>query len=288
MKILITGANGHLGSRAVKELCIGDEVHAIVRTNPTIVLPSVTYHTIDFSSDWSSKVLPDQIDAVIHLAQSRHFREFPQQALKIFQVNVQSTAKLLDYALQAGARRFVLASTGGLHRPSESVISEYSPIDPPDGPLAYYFQSKHTAELLADPYKDLMDITILRPFFIYGPGQSSDKLIARLIASVREGQPIKLAGRYGFVINPVYVDDVVALLNSILDARGSRTLMVAGPDALSIRGIADEIGKQIGRNPEYEQTEGCDDRLIADYRAAETLLGRPLTKFLDGISRLLQ
>ena len=288
MKILVTGANGHLGARAVKELCIGNEVHAIVRTNPTIALSGVTYHKIDLSSDWSAKVLPDRIDAVIHLAQSRHFREFPQQALEIFQVNVEATIQLLDYALRASARRFVLTSTGGLHRLSESVIGECSPVDPPDGPLAYYFQSKHAAELLSDPYKNLMDISVLRPFFIYGPGQPPDKLIARLVASVRDGQRIKLAGRDGLVINPVFVDDAVALLFSILDTPGSRTLMVAGPDALSIREIADAIGKQVGRNPVYEPTEGDEGRLIADHRPAEALLGRPMTRFSDGISRLLR
>lgn len=288
MKILVTGANGHLGARAVKELCIENEVHAIVRAIPTIPLSSLTYHTINLSSNWSAKTLPDQIDAVIHLAQSRNFREFPQQALEIFQVNVQSTATLLDYALRAGAKRFVFASTGGLHRPSASVLGEDAPVDPPVGPLAYYFQSKHAAELLANSYKELIDITVLRPFFIYGPGQSPDKLIARLLASVRDGHVIKLAGRDGLVINPVFVDDAVALLRSILDTPGSRTMMVAGPDALSIREIADAIGKQVGRNPVYDQIEGGEGRLIADHRAAETMLDRPLTKFSDGISRLLR
>ncbi len=288
MKILITGANGHLGARAIKELCIGNEVHAIVRANPNNPLSGITYHTIDLSNDWSVKMLPDDIDAVIHLAQSRYFREFPQQALEIFQVNVESTAKLLDYALRAGAQRFLLASTGGLHRPSASVLGGCSLVDPPDGPLTYYFQSKHAAELLADSYKDLIDVSVLRPFFIYGPDQSPDKLIARLLASVRDGQPIKIAGRDGLVINPVFVDDVVALLLSLLDTSGSRKMMVAGPDALSIREIADAIGKQIGRKPVYEQIEGDEERLIADHRAVEVMLDRPLTKFSDGISRLLR
>jgi UDP-glucose 4-epimerase len=287
MKILITGANGHLGSRAVKQLRIGNEVHAIVRANPAVALPDVTYHKIDLSSDWSTKVLPDHIDVVIHLAQSRHFRQFPEQALEIFQVNVESTTKLLDYALRAYAKRFVLASTGGLHRPSESMIGEFSPVDPPVGPLAYYFQSKHAAELLANPYKELIDILVLRPFFIYGQGQSDDKLIARLFTSVRDGHVIKLVGRDGLVINPVFVDDVVELLLSILDTPGSRTMTVAGPDALSIREIADLIGKKFGRNPVYEQTEGVEGRLIADHRAFENMLDRPLTKFSDGISQLL-
>lgn len=288
MKILVTGANGHLGARAIKELCIGNEVHAVVRAKPTIAQPSVTYHAIDLSRDWSSKVLPDRIDAVIHLAQSRHYREFPQQALEIFGVNTASTAKLLDYASVAGAKRFILASTGGLHRPSESMIGEDSPVDPPDGPLEYYFRSKQAAELLARPYMESMDITILRPFFIYGPGQSPDKLIARLLASIRDGQPIKLAGRDGLVINPVFVDDVAGLLLQILDAPSGRTLMVAGPEALSVRAIACEIGRHFGRPPIFEQTEGEEGRLIADHRAMETLLGRSLTVFSEGVSRLLR
>lgn len=288
MRILVTGANGHLGLRAIEKLRIDNEVFAVVRAIPRTARRNVTYHAIDLSSDWSATALPDRIDAVIHLAQSRHFRGFPPQALEIFQVNLASTAKLLDYALRAGARSFVLASTGGLHRPSESMIAESSAVDPPEGPLEYYFRSKQAAELLAGPYKGSMDITILRPFFIYGPGQSPDKLIARLVASIRDGQPIKLAGRDGLVINPVFVDDVVELLLAILDAPGSRTLMVAGPDALSMRAIADAIGRQVGCSPIFEQTKDDEGKLIADHRAAETLLGRSLTGFSEGISRLLR
>ncbi len=132
-----------------------------------------------------------------------------------------------------------------------------------------------------------MNISILRPFFIYGPGQSSEKLIARLVTSVCDGKRITIAGKDGLIINPVFVDDVVALLLSILDTPGNRTLMLAGPDALSIRAIADLIGRQVGHDPIYEQTDGNGGRLIADHRTAENLLGRPMTRFTDGISRLL-
>jgi UDP-glucose 4-epimerase len=288
MRILVTGANGHLGLRAIEKLGIDNEVYAVVRAIPGTARCNVTYHAIDLSSDWSTKVLPDRIDAVIHLAQSRNYREFPQQAIEIFNVNLASTAKLLDYASRAGAKRFVLASTGGLHRPSASVIDESSAVDPPKGPLEYYFRSKQAAELLARTYNSSMDVIVLRPFFIYGPGQSPDKLIARLLTSIRDGQPIKLAGRDGLVINPVFVDDVVEVLLAILGAPGSRTLVVAGPDALSMRAIAEAIGSQVGNTPIFEQTEGDKSKLVANHRAVETLLGRSMTGFSEGISRLLR
>jgi nucleoside-diphosphate-sugar epimerase len=288
MKILVTGANGHLGARVIKKLCIENEVHAIVRSSPPFAHPSVTYHAIDLSSDWCPKSLPIHVDAVIHLAQSRNFREFPQQALEILQVNLVSTSKLLDYASRVGVKHFVLASTGGLHRTSASVITEDSKVDPPDGPLEYYFRTKQAAELLARPYMDSIDITILRPFFIYGPGQSPDKLISRLLASIRDGRPIKLSGRDGLLINPVFVDDVVDLIFAILNVPKSRILMAAGPDVLSIRAMADLIGHQVGRNPIFEKMDGDDEKMIANHTVAESLLMRPMTGFSDGILQLLR
>lgn len=287
-RILVTGASGHLGARALDMLCPENEVHAIVRAIPAFVRPGVTYHPIDLSTDWSAKSLPDQIDAVIHLAQSRRYREFPEQSLETFRVNAASTAVLLDYALRAKASRFVLASTGGLHCPAASVIGEHTQVDPPDGPLAYYFRSKQVAELLTRPYQAFMDITVLRPFFIYGPGQLPDKLIARLIASVNDGRPIQLHGGEGLLINPVYVDDVAELLRAILNVPGSRTLMVAGPEVVSIRAIAEAIGKEIGREPIFDNQEGDASSLIADHRPLESLLGRELTNFSEGIERLLR
>lgn len=269
-------------------LCPGNEVHAIVRTVPAVARPGVSYHAIDLSADWSVAALPERIDAVIHLAQSRQYREFPEQALETFRVNVAAAATLLDYASRAGAHRFVLASTGGLHRPAASVIGAHTPVDPPDGALTYYFRSKQAAELLAEPYRALMDVSVLRPFFIYGPGQSPDKLIARLAASVREGLPIQLNGRDGLSINPVFVDDAAELLRALLDVPGSRTLMVAGPDVVSIRAIAETIGRAVGRTPIFDPRGGDDSSLVADHRAMESLLGRSLTGFPEGMRQLLQ
>ena len=121
-KVLITGSSGHLGARALEMLRSQYEVHAIVRTKPSTAYPDVGYHEIDLSHDWSASTLPGQMDAVIHLAQSRNYRDFPAHALETFLVNTASTARLLDYACQKGARRFVLASTGGVYQSGFTVI----------------------------------------------------------------------------------------------------------------------------------------------------------------------
>lgn len=287
-KVLITGSSGHLGARALDMLRARCEVHAIVRARPSAACADVCYHEIDLSSDWSPRSLPDRMDAVIHLAQSRNYRDFPAQALDTFQVNTGSTALLLDYARQAGVDRFIVASTGGLHQPGPRVIDETTPVNPPQGALSHYFRTKLSAELLAESYSTLFDVTVLRPFFIYGPGQSEDKLIARLVASVRDRRPIQLLGEGGLKINPVHVDDAAELLLALLQTNGSRTLNVAGPDVVSIRQIAEEAGRILEIAPVFERTGSVSEMLVADHRGVSTLLGREMKRFSDGMSSLIR
>ena len=92
MKILITGASGHVGARAAEYLCKDNEVYAVVRSIPINSNKKIIYKIVDLSSEWSADILPKKIDAVIHLAQSRDYRKFPEQALAIFRVNLESTA----------------------------------------------------------------------------------------------------------------------------------------------------------------------------------------------------
>lgn len=282
-KILITGSSGHLGSRVLCMLRTRYEVHAIVRSRPSVPLPGVEYHEIDLSREWSTRTLPDQMDAVIHLAQARNYRDFPACALATYQVSTGSTALLLDYAQRVGVAHFILASTGGLYPPGGRVIDNLTPVNPPQGSLSYYFRTKYCAEQLAESYVQLFDVSVLRPFFIYGPGQSSEKLIARLIASVRDSQPIQLAGEAGLRINPVHVVDVAELLLALLTTNGSRTLNVAGPDVVSIRQIAEDAGRFLSRVPVFEHSGADAKMIVAEHHTVAALLGRNLIHFTDGL-----
>jgi UDP-glucose 4-epimerase len=59
--------------------------------------------------------LPQKLDAVIHLAQSYRFREFPAGAMSVTNVNVVATAHLLESAARKGVQHFICASTGGVY-----------------------------------------------------------------------------------------------------------------------------------------------------------------------------
>ena len=61
----------------------------------------------DLSSDWKIRELPTNIDVINHLAQSDKFRDFLAGAPDIFQVNINSTAMLLDYIQKSGVKNFI-------------------------------------------------------------------------------------------------------------------------------------------------------------------------------------
>ena len=128
---------------------------------------------------------------------------------------------------------------------------------------------------------------VLRPFFIYGPGQSAEKLISRVVASVRDGRSIQLSGDGGLKINPIHVDDAAELLSILLKTKGSRTLNGAGPDIVSVRQIAEVAGRFMGISPVFDFAGGDGDMIVADHSAVSSLLGRDLTAFPVGLRSLL-
>jgi UDP-glucose 4-epimerase len=283
-KILITGASGLIGSHLVRTFRAGEEVYAVSRSGN---LPEVKTVDVDLAAEWSIDDLPRDIDVVVHLAQSEHYREFPERAEDIFAVNTLSTLKLLDYARSTGVKQFVLASTGGVYGSGADSFSEEKTIAA-KGELGFYVGTRLCSEILSECYQTLMNVVCLRFFFVYGPGQRKNMLIPRLVDSVRNGKPVQLHGENGLSINPAYVGDAVAAVRRAMVIEGSHKLNVAGPEALSLRTIADIIGEEVGRPPVFEVNPSDDNRdLLGDTERMRSALHVPEVRFRDGLRLLL-
>src|SRR5687767_3119548 len=98
MHVVITGAGGLVGSRLLDLLAGQHEVCAITRSADRADRHGVHWLRADLAADSLPPGLPTRADAVIHLAQSPHYRDFPEGALDVFNVNVASTARLLDWS----------------------------------------------------------------------------------------------------------------------------------------------------------------------------------------------
>jgi nucleoside-diphosphate-sugar epimerase len=229
--------------------------------------------------------LPEKIDAVVYLAQSSRFREFPETAEDVFQVNTAQVLSLLDYARRAGATNFVYASTGGVYAPSTEPLTETSPLAEPMG---FYPASKRAAEVLAEAFAPYMHVALLRYFFIYGAGQKREMLIPRLVDSVREGRLVALQGEDGLRINPVHASDAARATAAALRLEESATVNIAGPETLSLRQMCGIIGEETGRSPSFDvQPAAAAPRMTADTMRMQTLLTAPTRTFRSGVRDLL-
>lgn len=275
MSVLVTGAAGFIGRYLIDELRHREEVWALTRRTPPAAT-GVNWIEADLASPGFLFRLPDRVDTVIHLAQSTHYREFPDQALDIFDVNLAATVRLLDWSRRVGVRRFVLASSGGADR-------EHDGNRP-----TYYLATKRSAELLAASYATAFSVTILRLFFCYGAGQRSSMLIPRLIQMVENGLPIKLAGPDGIRINPVHVSDATTAVVEAAALDGHTVCDIAGPEVLSLRAIAEVIGRKVGRAPKFDVDENAPpDELIGDIATMRERLAAPTRTFESGVDDLL-
>jgi UDP-glucose 4-epimerase len=271
--VLVTGATGFVGTALIR---------AMASDAGRLVTPATRPRCDLASPGWSRALEPEKSDVVFHLAQSRRYLDGFAGAADVFAVNVAATFELLQWARQNGVRRFVLASSGSVYRPASRPVTE-SDATSPRNP---YAASKLAAEALAMGFAADMEVVVVRPFTVYGPGQRQ-MIVARLAASVQSGEPIQLAGGEGSYLTPTYIDDCVAALRRLADIplpESPHTVNVAGPEMLSVRQMASTIGDLLGRTPVYHPHEGATSYTAGDGSRCVQLTGVHFRKFVDGIN----
>jgi UDP-glucose 4-epimerase len=282
-RVLITGSSGLLGRQIVKLLIDQVDLHIAGRSGWS--WEGAEFHALNMAHDFTTESLPNRIDSIIYLAQSDHFRDFPSRADDVFAINVAAPMRLLDYARRCGAKQFIYASSGAVYRKSAQPISEGAAVGLGDE-LGYYAATKLAAEMLAKNYSGMLDVVLLRFFFIYGVGQKAQMLVPRLIENVRSGIPIQIQGEAGIRINPIVASEAAKAVIAALGLVGSHTINVAGPEVVTIRGLCEEIGHFVGRKPEFMVTDSASD-LVADISTMCRLLLAPARRFAEEVPSLV-
>src|SRR5262245_5743714 len=163
--VFVIGGAGFMGGHLVRHLTAhGLYVYATHRpgTTPPEV-PGVNWVAADLSKPDVSQGWPARPENIVYLAQSLPWRDFPQTAEDIFQVNVGTLHFTAMYARWARAKCFVHLSTGTVYSQTREPAREEEPIHP-EAPRSFYAASKLAAELLLGPYSAYFAVTQLRLF----------------------------------------------------------------------------------------------------------------------------
>jgi UDP-glucose 4-epimerase len=282
VRVVVTGASGFVGSRVRPLLAAhGHEVCAVARSGDRAPEAGVSWVMCDVRDHGFVDLLPETADAIVHLAQAGGS---PHDESLLRAVNVESTRLLLDYARRAGTGRFVLASSGSVYGGGTSPLRE----DLPPRPLDAYARSKSEAEALLAEAAPGVDVCALRLFAPYGPGQDG-RLVSDLVGRVSAGRPVSLRGDGHPRMTPIFVDDAAAILVRTIETDVPPILNVAGDEVLSIRDMAETIGRALDVTPLFESALGNPP---PDFVADTTLLRETfelgeLTSFERGIATMV-
>lgn len=285
--ILITGSGGLIGHELIERLKTDNVIWSVGRQEVFKGEKNVKNIKLDLAKGLNINELPGNIDVIYHLAQSEHFREFPEKAMDVFMVNTLSTMKLLDYAQHTGVKKFIYASSGGIYGFGDTGFTEEHEIAA-HGDLGFYIGTKLCSEILVENYFKNFDVNIIRFFFVYGPRQRKTMLIPRLISNIAEGKAIQLQGHDGIRINPIYVEDAAEALIKCVDLAGSHKINIGGSEVLSLRQIATIIGEVLGKQPAFEVKEDAEPKNIyGDITRMSRLLTSPKIRFKEGVKKLI-
>ncbi|MFH1699340.1 MAG: NAD-dependent epimerase/dehydratase family protein [Candidatus Zixiibacteriota bacterium] len=242
--ILVTGANGFIGSRVCRLLAASGYVIRIIcrESSDLTFLDDIPYSK--FVADITN---PDSLipavtgaDYIVHLAGLVKAKKRDAY----FQINQQGTLNLLNAVRNQNINltRFILISSTAAFGPSSGNPRREE--DPPR-PVTIYGQSKLAAEESARPFFNLFPITILRPPGVYGPG---DKAIFPLFDIVNKGiRPYMAGGKNR--IQMIYVDDLAKAIKRAVETNtiSGQAYIIADNQAHTIREMLDEIGTLLNK-----------------------------------------
>lgn len=275
--ILVTGADGFIGRHLVPALTgLGHRVERHTRQSGDIVHAPLSY---------------DGVTHVFHLAGKTFVPESWTHPFAFYETNVLGTVNVLEFCRRQQAS-VTLVSSYVYGTPQQLPVPEQHPVRA----FNPYAHSKILAEEVARYYAEQfgLQVVIVRPFNVYGPGQSERFLIPSLIRqalspgcesiSIQDPRPKR---------DYLYVTDFIELLLRLLEHRSSDTYNAGSGQSVSIQELVDLINsslpikKSISSTGVTRQEEVMD--VVADVgKAWGQLHWKPKTSLRAGLTKMIQ
>lgn len=276
-KILVTGANGFVGSFLCKALkALNHEVMELTSSDGDIIDPK-TWENIPAS------------EVVIHLAAKTFVPDSWKNPELFLQTNTLGTVLALEYCRKHGAR-MVFISSYLYGNPASLPINELAPISIPNP----YALSKKAAEdycrFYADSYK--VNMVIIRPFNLYGYGQSNNFLIPEIILQVLKGKEVRVKD-----LEPkrdyIYITDFIEAIIKCIDSHRFEIFNIGSGISYSvgelIQMIQDICGTQLPVISSAEKRPAEIMDTVADISKAKELLNwTPSNTMYEGLSVIVE
>ena len=266
-RVLVIGGSGFIGSQLVAKLAASGRTVLVPsrhreRARHLLVLPTVEVMQADVHQMGQLKALAARADAVVNLVGILHGKPGVPYGKEFAYAHVELTRRVADACTGSSAKRLLHLSALGVREGREHSMS------------SMYLRSKAAGEQVLRQRSGL-ELTIMRPSVVFGPGDSFLNLFAKLSRWL----PVFALARADSKLQPVYAQDVAqAIVNALNNpATIGKTYELVGPDVFTLRELVAMAGDYSGHHrPIFALPDalGRLQAMLLEFAPGPTLMSR--------------
>ena len=287
MRLFITGSESFVGKELIRQCDEnGIEITGIDLTKGS----RPDCYSGNICSDDVVDLIPQDVDAIVHLAALSRDGDCKNNAYKCFNVNVQGTLKLIEAAREKGAKQFIFASSewvydsfiNGEQKDEDSIVNIANH-------TSEYALSKLVSEanLRQQFQHGFCSTTILRFGIIYGPRATNWSAVEAILNSVATKEEISVGslqtGRHF-----IHVTDIASAIIASFGLKGYEILNIQADSMVTLGDIIKTSKRVLKKNLKIIETDSTNPsiRPISNKKAKEMLNWKPQICLEVGLTKV--
>ncbi|MFN8670609.1 MAG: NAD(P)-dependent oxidoreductase [Candidatus Sericytochromatia bacterium] len=286
MKVFITGTESFVGKELIKQ-CLEKNIEVF-----GCDIKSEIYNSFDITNRNIHEIIPDEIDALIHLASLSDNKQCENNDYNCFNINVLGTINIMEACLKKNVKQFIFASSEWVYDSfKENEIKDENSFIDISNHLQEYPLSKLVSEAnIRQKYKrGFCDTTILRFGIIYGPREKGGgSAIESVFNSVRTKDIVEIGSlKTGRCF--IHVKDIASGIISSIGLKGFNLLNLEGNTLINLEAIIEASKKIFNKNPQIVEKDPNNPSIknVSNNKAKEVLLWKPQISLEEGLKTLL-
>jgi UDP-glucose 4-epimerase len=289
MKIVVTGAASFVGKELISQ-CKTKNIEVI--GIDAIDLHDIDYefHKCDIKSSKINDIIPENVDAIIHLAALSRDQDCREKGYECFDTNVMGTLNLIKVCLEKNVKQFIFAS-------SEWVYDKFEG-DKEKDENAYIDISNHTSEYALSKLVSesnlrqqfnhkLCSTTILRFGIIYGPRKSNWSAVETIASAVKNQDEVSI-GSLKTGRRFIHVSDIANGIIQSLNLKGFNIINLTSDRIITLDDIINTSQKMFKKSIKINETNptNVNIRNPSNQKAKKILNWEPKISLVEGLNSI--